>query len=561
MQKNVSIFLLITLITFAFIPLALADNVSNYDGELNTSQEAANESYSPPAKANWVDKLLAAPLQGIIAVLQALGMKDYDELIFNMGSEEYAIPPWVTWEAWHMAEGWFNIFYFASYGLIFLAILFTGFKLSFNAYNPKAREETQKAFMRWLYAFLIMWGAPLFLTVLIDINNAGVDLCLSAGQAIGIFDNEVLQSASDNKLGDAFLGSIQVDHLLSQVIIQLGYMGLLVYFNILYIIRDLILLGLYAFTPILVWLWAINNNEIALKTWFGESTSVIFMQFVHAFGLVFFISIAANLPWWGTLVALATLIPFTKMIRNIFQGFFQYFGVNEEQVAGGVLGTAGSLVMMSKMATKKSLPKSNISSDRATTDGAVTGTNPLAGNPLTGNTLGSGGVSGFSSNPLQTASNLSPKFASVGKAAGTAVGLAMAAPLSTVSPMLGGAMLMGSMSAGEKIGGTLSNTGVIGGSIAKDNINGAIDNYKQGGLGQALNSQNLKSNLKNSIDNAATIRNPIDTKQYPGYTGTPYTEERPESTKQATIGLTRAILSKNPIEGYKKGVQDPTQWK
>jgi len=559
MKKKIMIVMVVAVLISSLCPLlpVYADNYKAMDAPSQITQ--------PPSMGNsltnkvqnmvgsWVEKLLAAPIQGFIVVLQSIGLKDYDDLIFNQDIEKYAIPPYITRESWEVAEKWFNYFYFASYGLVFLAILFTGFKISFNAYNAKAREEAQKAFMRWLYAFLIMWGAPLFLNLMVDINNAGVTLCASA---VGDSLNAI---SSGGSLGDGFITTVgeEIDNYLAQVLVQFGYLSLLVYFNIIYIVRDLVLLGLYAFTPILIWLWALSNNETAIKTWFGESMSVIFMQLVHAFGLVFFLSIVAsgNLPWWATFVALATLIPFTKMIRNIFQGLFQYFGVNEEQVAGSVLSTAGSLVALSRINGKKNVNRNSFN--------LTGGNNNSTTNEdySTGEVISSKLMRKVPKTPLMTAAQVAPVAGKIGKVAGTVAGTAMASSLATVNPMAGMAMMSGASTIGEKTVTTLSNTEIIGKGIAKETIRGLKEDYQSGYKLNAFTKDNVKKHLSNGVKSAAAIRNPIDTEKYPGYEGEPYSEEKPDSTRQAIQGLSRAVLSADPIAGYRKGVEDPFIWK
>lgn len=205
----------------------------------------------------------------------------------------------------------------------------------------------------------------------IEINNAGVEMIAGVAENMGLLNQ--FQADSEGA-GGSFITNLYTGHVLTTAIVRLALVTLMIYFNILYLIRALVLAGLLALTPILIWLWAMTDNETAIKIWFGEITSVTFMQFLHAFSLLFFLTFTNSLNlWWATVVALFMVIPFTNVLRNIFQGFLRFLGINEEGLAAGGMGMIGGLAAMGRATLRPGAGISGNSSYSPIPSGSVTG--------------------------------------------------------------------------------------------------------------------------------------------------------------------------------------------
>lgn len=503
-------------------------------------------------EGGWLDKMLAAPINLMVDALRALGLEDLDVLIFNIGREDYFIPPFVDDTGKTSIDKWFTGFYYASFGLILLGIFYTGAKMSFAAYTPKRREEVMKGLTRLLYAFIIIWAAPLLIELFVKINIAAVEFCADIASTTGIMGQF---SATGNGAGGEFIESLATGHVLTTAIVKLAAIGIMIYFNVLYLVRALVLSGLYALTPFLIWIWAITGNETALKVWFGEITSVIFMQFIHAFSILFFLSFAMALnQWWAIFVALVMIIPFANVIRNIFQGFLRFLGLNEEGIAGGAMGMLGGIAAMGKatiapgVRAGSSIPSPVINSAGGST-GGVGGPFGVINAP-TGDLQPKGGMA--------TLSKIGQSASKVGGAVGSVAGTMMAAPMMIASPQAAG--LIGNLGQQgiQKITEMGAKTFGAGAMVAsktyeagKENIGGL--NNQQGLMGKA---NWTKDQLSQGIQRTATISNPVTDegrKINPDLEDVNYVTQKPASVAHAAGGLAGAILSRNTPQGYKAG--------
>lgn len=511
--------------------------------------------------SGWVGKLISAPLIAIrSALFNALGLASYEELIYNHDwygnslieadgsagsragdSRPVVIPPFITAGAWAIADNWFSLFTAASAALALMAIIFTGIKAVMTATNPRKREETRDAMLRWFYSVVLIFAAPTLLYVLMQINLAAVDMCYAM-----LIDSEaavVLEGGFVNGISD----------ILTTSILHLGTTILLVYFNVIYIVRTLNLLALFAFTPVLVWLWALNNNMDALKVWLGESVSVIFMQFSHAFALTIFLQIVYQLPsntqWWAMIVALVAIVPFAKVLRDIFQGFFKYLGVDEERVAGKITGRArqvatfASLMMLTRGLNGSSGVKGLFgSSGTATSAGSLApeATAPLSGvstmlqpglapiNTSTPSSLNQriyNRLGGSSDHSVEGVGASMARWGGVGrnigKVAGGAVAvLPTAATAMMLNPVLARSVFRGISSAGGRAGQALSSTGFAIGGL----VNSMSHGYTPGEA--AIRSASLVT-MKDGTNNEAVLRQHAD-------------------GKSAGKALIKAVLSNDP---------------
>lgn len=394
-------------------------------------------------------------------------------------------------------------------------------------------------------------AAPLILHLFIEINNAGVELCKNAAGSMGALDQ--FQGA-----GGTFLDNIKTGHILTTAIIKLAFVGLMIYFNILYLIRGLILSGLMAITPFLIWIWAITDNQTAIKVWFGEITSVSFMQFVHAFSILFFLSFIPQLPdkcqWWATFVALILIIPFTNIIRNIFQGFLRFLGINEEGLASGAMGMLGGLATMGKATIRPGGIRSqgansplSLGSMSSMGGGAFGGTGPF-GAVSQGQSIQAKGT-------LANVTRFSPIGNKTAGALGTAVGMSMAAPLMGVNPGMASIIGMGAKNITQTGVGVAGKAVHVGSAAIKNSVQSASANReglsKAQGIGGKM--QWAGQQIASGIQKTATVEVPLEPGQYSDYSGMKNAVHKPASTLEAAAGLIGAVSNNNPIEGFNQG--------
>lgn len=492
MRRNVGIIALALFLTLIVCPIAIASDILTDPSKYSDIvQGKIDDDTTIKDEGSWPEKILTLPIDGLTWAISKIGIKGLDELIFNAGeSASMVIPPWINDEAWGKVEKWFLGFQTASAGLILLAIVINGIKLTASSFNARKREEAMGSFMRWIYAIIIIVGAPLIIDLLLQINNYAVHLCYNLADSMGAFDHKWTAGLSS---GDMYTGTIVTGSILGTAVVKLGLAGLSLYFNILYVVRSFVLVGLYALTPILVWLWAINNNEDAIKVWFGEVTSVCFMQFSHAFALCFFITIIGSMgdvSWWIPIVGLVAIIPFSAMIRNIFQGFWKYLGVNEEAVAGKAMGMVGGALMLGKMSASKNLG--------VNTSGAPTGSGNSEAGPygVTHGPDNSVSISGTLPAAARTANVLGGNVAGaesyLGKAGATVFrgaaalgGIAAGAALAPVSPAAAIAVGRGVQGAISMGGRAVGMGTVVGGGVAKSML-GFNESGERMGVGDAL---------------------------------------------------------------------------
>lgn len=70
--------------------------------------------------------------------------------------------------------------------------------------------------------------------------------------------------------------------MLATAIVKLGYIGILLYFNFLYLIRKFVLTSMFILTPIVAWSWTISGRKEGIGVIIGETASNAFMQAAHS---------------------------------------------------------------------------------------------------------------------------------------------------------------------------------------------------------------------------------------------------------------------------------------
>lgn len=201
-----------------------------------------------------------------------------------------------------------------------------------SALNPGVRvsfiEDVQRMFM----AMLLIALAPVFITILSDINDGFVWVCgkllnhfvsnpgiekTTMEKAAGMFETIIaapfnaiinifnlmfgLKSIDDlifNGLTSVFgknpLSSITTGNVFADAFINMSMVAFDVYFNAVYTIRTWVITASLVATPIIVWVWVFTGERQILEIWIAEIIQTTFMQSAHAMSLGIFMSIAGG---------------------------------------------------------------------------------------------------------------------------------------------------------------------------------------------------------------------------------------------------------------------------
>ena len=211
-----------------------------------------------------------------------------------------------------------------------LVLLFLAWQAS-RAQDERERAEAYKGIWRWVFGFMMLYLVPWFATAIFTVNGALVQF--AAAQLHGVSVSNAV--ATGNVLSDAF--------------IALYMAGLLLYFNILYVIRAVFTLLLLAIAPIVLWTYVLDPTRQSFTMWSAELFSNIMMQAAHALTLSFFFAILTTIQgaaagtgvagilgqWWAKIVIVTMVIPVGQFLRNLINMRLNLFGLKEEQIAGG----------------------------------------------------------------------------------------------------------------------------------------------------------------------------------------------------------------------------------
>ncbi len=396
------------------------------------------EETEPAKKPSIIEQLLAAPINGLYEAMKGLGFEPYEKLIFgtsekpqpgDAGAEikkETSKISRFSEEEWYTIMEWYKALTAGSISLILLAIILDGYRFYMSRKNHARRAMLSEALWNWAASLLIIMLTPALFWLFIGANDALVDLFKSLNSAnIG----NSLEIEYDKVYGNS---------LLAFAIVKLGLLGLTIYFNILYMVRKLVIVSLVVFTPIMSWIWAISRSTQVVGIWAGEISSNIFMQSAHAFVLVIYLSIIQafnsktgfNL-WWAQIVCMISLIAVSSMLRQILLGFSRFFGVNEEQTAGLAMGSLlglGGLVGVGKMTAAGLGARMSTVAGDGSLAGLVTGAGTSAGRllsgagPGSGTTAATGAPAAHAARGAAWASSVAGVAGKIGRVAGYAIG-------------------------------------------------------------------------------------------------------------------------------------------
>lgn len=297
-------------------------------------------------KGGMFERAIAEVFNGLARVFEVLigsaGLKTINEVIFPSSDQEVSLESPQPWDAsrWQLLDRLYLSFFAATFPLCLIVVVLTALKMirAGALGNSQERSESMETIWRWVMAVVIIFATPLMLRAMFFLDNALVEAFRGATSSLSAANMKVLD-------GSSAVVNLRTGSVLGTAIVKFYLLGVEFWLNIIFYIRDWVLMTFYIFTPVMVWLWALNKNITAYSVWFGELLTNSFLHSAYALAfcvIVTFLSAEANIPWPQKVVGATMLITLGGVLRNLLQDIWtRLSGVQEESVAGRVMGVLG----------------------------------------------------------------------------------------------------------------------------------------------------------------------------------------------------------------------------
>lgn len=263
-----------------------------------------------------------------------VGFKDYDDLIFNGNRLDDSLSPFTS-DLWSKTMKWYGIFSTISGSLILIAVFILGYKIIVAGMNTARKNEVKESLMRLCFGGVAIALAPIFIRLMLFLNNSMVYLILNASNNTSLGD----------KLGESMLTSISTGNAIATALVIAMFIYLFVKLNIKFIVRQFTIIIFTIFTPVAAGLWIINKNVTAASIWAGQIIMNIFMQFIYCFlFLIYLAFLPSGSGWAVSLIWAMMILPLADALQNCFQNLTSRIaGVDNEQMTNRVVGMSAML--------------------------------------------------------------------------------------------------------------------------------------------------------------------------------------------------------------------------
>ena len=263
-----------------------------------------------------------------------VGFKDYDELVFNGNRMNDSMSPFTN-ELWSKTMKWYGIFSAISGSLILIAVFILGYKIIAAGMNTARKNEAKESLLRLLFGGVAIALAPVFIRLLLFMNNSIVYIVLNASGNASLGDS----------LGDSMLKSISTGNAIATALVIAMFIYLFVKLNIKFIVRQFTIIIFTIFTPVAAGLWIINKNVTAASIWAGQIMMNIFMQFIYCFLFLIYLAFLPSGGGWAvSLIWAMMILPLADALQNCFQNLTSRIaGVDNEQMTNRVIGMGAML--------------------------------------------------------------------------------------------------------------------------------------------------------------------------------------------------------------------------
>lgn len=263
-----------------------------------------------------------------------VGFKDYDDLIFNGNRLNDSLSPFTS-DLWNKTMKWYGIFSAISGSLILIAVFILGYKIIVAGMNTARKNEAKESLMRLCFGGVAIALAPIFIRLMLFLNNSMVYLILNASNNASLGD----------KLGESMLTSISTGNAIATALVIAMFIYLFVKLNIKFIVRQFTIIIFTIFTPVAAGLWIINKNVTAASIWAGQIIMNIFMQFIYCFLFLIYLAFLPSGGGWAvSLIWAMMILPLADALQNCFQNLTSRIaGVDNEQMTNRVVGMGAML--------------------------------------------------------------------------------------------------------------------------------------------------------------------------------------------------------------------------
>lgn len=279
----------------------------NYNSEESLAITADNVYNSTPtAFEKAVSSFFNMLANGISSVL---GLWSFDELIFNAGvrgTSAYVggIFP-TTWQP--LIWTFFFVFEIAAIVILLYAIIFNVGRRAMATMNPIVRANAIDQIQYLFLVALALGLLPIVLQLLINLNM----------NLTGIFTDALGDKTAVERFKNISASSGSLMSALTNIV----YLGAVIYFNVFYLIRSLMVAFLIITGPIFIAMMGISETKRRLTiAWAKEMAANIFIQPLQAMMLAFILMVPSTARNIDSLVMAYAMIPLTNVLRGLFFG-------------------------------------------------------------------------------------------------------------------------------------------------------------------------------------------------------------------------------------------------
>lgn len=379
-----------------------------------------------------------------------------------------------------IAPGVQSMSYIVGFFLV-LAIIFMGVKISNTGLNPSNRTAFIEFIRDWIIVILALANLGFLYETIFMFNEA----------IVGIINGEVI-----NNLEDKLSPDIDDSGLLGWIIIGLFMLGLTIWANFYYIMREITLMVLMILGPVFLALYLFPSTKAATMSWLKEFFGTVMVQSVHAVTL--FVIAVINDSGESGLIAMTIMylivIPTGEAIKSLLN------------LGGDMTGRLGKFATMSGAAGLAGIygAVKSATSGKGFAQSLRTGMNEMR-NSKNGKDGEDGGseTSGSSVGPMAGTDTRSERMLRAGDILSKGGKMVLGAAGATAGSVMGpqGAIVGGGIGTalGDKGGGLTGRLGYATG----DKLKNALEKNKNG-LSQG------KENLMNELDAEQTANNLAD---------------------------------------------------
>lgn len=257
-----------------------------------------------------IEKGLAELLGNICNhIANALGLWDFDQLVFNAGARGSAgyvggIFP-STWQP--LIWTFFFIAEIAAIGVLLYSIIVNVGRKALSTVNPIARASAITQIESMFFVAIALGLLPLVIQLSIGISS----------NLTGIFKDALGEATAADRFAILTSGSGSLGAIITRII----YLGAVIYYNFFYGIRALTIAFLIITGPIFISFVGVSEKKRMLaETWAREFAANLFIQPLQAMMMSFILLLPSTGRTFDAIVLAYAMIPMTHMIRGLFFG-------------------------------------------------------------------------------------------------------------------------------------------------------------------------------------------------------------------------------------------------